>query len=46
MKVISFFKAYQFDTLPKSLKKEEMQPGDLIFYSASYFDPNVNLTIL
>jgi cell wall-associated NlpC family hydrolase len=30
--------AYQFDTLPKDLKFEEMRPGDLIFYSGTYFN--------
>ena len=30
---------YQFDTCPIDLKKEEMRPGDLIFYSAKYYDP-------
>eukprot|EP00828_Plagiopyla_frontata_P032251 TRINITY_DN42073_c0_g1_i1.p1 TRINITY_DN42073_c0_g1~~TRINITY_DN42073_c0_g1_i1.p1 ORF type:complete len:150 (-),score=26.31 TRINITY_DN42073_c0_g1_i1:102-551(-) len=34
----NYNQAYQFDTLPKTLKKEEMQPGDLRFYSAIYFD--------
>ena len=29
---------YQFDTLPIDLKKEEMKPGDLIFYSGTYFN--------
>ena len=30
--------AYQYDTLPIDLKFEEMQPGDLIFYSGIYFN--------
>jgi hypothetical protein len=30
--------AYQFDTLPIVLKEEEMKPGDLIFYSATYYN--------
>ena len=30
--------AYQYDTLPIDLKFEEMQPGDLIFYSGTYFN--------
>ena len=30
--------AYQYDTLPIDLKFEEMVPGDLIFYSAIYFN--------
>eukprot|EP00055_Hartaetosiga_balthica_P006143 m.18933 g.18933 ORF g.18933 m.18933 type:complete len:316 (-) comp5034_c0_seq1:937-1884(-) len=29
--------AYQFDTLPHSITKEEMKPGDLVFISGSYF---------
>ncbi|MBN3294667.1 TTL10 polyglycylase, partial [Polypterus senegalus] len=32
--------AYQYDTLPISLSAEEdMQPGDLVFVSGTYFDP-------
>ena len=31
--------AYQLDTLPIKLKQREMQPGDLIFYSAEYYKP-------
>ena len=30
---------YQFDTLPIDLEFEEMKPGDLIFYSATYYNP-------
>jgi cell wall-associated NlpC family hydrolase len=30
--------AYQVDTLPIALKFEEMKPGDLIFYSGTYFN--------
>ena len=30
--------AYQYDTLPVDLTFEEMKPGDLIFYSAIYFN--------
>jgi cell wall-associated NlpC family hydrolase len=30
--------AYQFDTLPIDLKFEEMKPGDLVFYSAIYYN--------
>ena len=30
--------AYQFDTLPINLKFEELQPGDLIFYSATFYE--------
>ena len=30
--------AYQFDTLPIVLKKEEMQPGDIVFYSGIYYN--------
>jgi len=30
--------AYQFDTLPINLKLEEMQPGDLVFYSATFYE--------
>ena len=33
--------AYQYDTLPIDLKFEEMQPGDLIFYSAIYSNPKL-----
>jgi hypothetical protein len=29
---------YQFDTLPVILKEEEMKPGDLIFYTGTYYD--------
>ena len=32
--------AYQYDTLPITLKYEELQPGDLIFYSGEYFNTN------
>ena len=28
---------YQFDTCAVQLTKEQLQPGDLIFYSATYF---------
>ena len=28
---------YQFDTLPIKLEFEELQPGDLVFYSGTYF---------
>jgi hypothetical protein len=31
---------YQVDTLPIVLKEEEMQPGDLIFYSAKLYNKN------
>ena len=31
--------SYQFDTLPLELKPEELKPGDLIFWSATYNDP-------
>ena len=31
--------AYQFDTLPINLEFHEMKPGDLIFYSATYYSP-------
>mmetsp|Transcript_32556 Transcript_32556/g.56332 ORF Transcript_32556/g.56332 Transcript_32556/m.56332 type:complete len:246 (-) Transcript_32556:1276-2013(-) len=30
--------AYQFDMLPQSIAFEDMKPGDLIFYSGTYFD--------
>lgn len=30
--------AYQFDTLPKDVTLEEMKPGDLIFYSGTYYN--------
>jgi len=33
---------YQYDTLPIDLKEEEMKPGDLIFYSATYFKKKKN----
>lgn len=29
----------QFDTLPRVLQLEELQPGDLVFYSGSYYNP-------
>eukprot|EP00696_Hemimastix_kukwesjijk_P003833 gnl/Hemi2/14710_TR4997_c0_g1_i1.p1 gnl/Hemi2/14710_TR4997_c0_g1~~gnl/Hemi2/14710_TR4997_c0_g1_i1.p1 ORF type:complete len:291 (-),score=34.09 gnl/Hemi2/14710_TR4997_c0_g1_i1:109-981(-) len=33
--------AYQFDTLPIRLESEkQLKPGDLIFYSATFYDPN------
>ncbi len=30
---------YMFDTLPISLQEEDMKPGDLVFISATYFNP-------
>ena len=30
--------AYQFDTLPVILKFEELQPGDLVFYTGIYYN--------
>lgn len=30
--------AYQYDVLPFEIKFDQMQPGDLIFYSAKYYD--------
>ncbi len=30
--------AYQVDTLPITLTLEQMKPGDLIFYSGTYFN--------
>jgi len=33
--------AYQFDTLPNEVPFEELKPGDLIFYSGTYFNPKV-----
>lgn len=30
---------YQYDTCPVDLKKEDLKPGDLIFYSAKYYNP-------
>lgn len=30
--------AYQFDMLPAAIPFEQMQPGDLIFYSATFYD--------
>lgn len=32
--------SYQYDTLPEELSQEEMLPGDLVFYSATYYDPS------
>lgn len=32
---------YQVDTLPIDLKEEEMKPGDLVFYSATYYNPRL-----
>jgi len=31
--------AYMYDTLPKSVHKKDMKPGDLVFVSAIYFNP-------
>lgn len=31
--------AYQYDTLPIELNEDEMKPGDIIFYSATYYSP-------
>ena len=34
--------AYQFDTLPdEGLTEEMLKPGDLIFYSATYYNPKI-----
>ena len=33
--------SYQFDTLPIELEEKELRPGDLIFYSADYFNPKI-----
>jgi hypothetical protein len=30
--------AYQYDTLPVVLNFEDLKPGDLIFYSGTYFN--------
>eukprot|EP00820_Chromera_velia_P017224 Cvel_26596.t1-p1 / transcript=Cvel_26596.t1 / gene=Cvel_26596 / organism=Chromera_velia_CCMP2878 / gene_product=hypothetical protein / transcript_product=hypothetical protein / location=Cvel_scaffold3187:14069-19003(+) / protein_length=254 / sequence_SO=supercontig / SO=protein_coding / is_pseudo=false len=30
--------AYQFDTLPRALSFEQMEPGDLVFYSGVYYN--------
>eukprot|EP00357_Protocruzia_adherens_P016339 CAMPEP_0115017808 /NCGR_PEP_ID=MMETSP0216-20121206/28364_1 /TAXON_ID=223996 /ORGANISM="Protocruzia adherens, Strain Boccale" /LENGTH=753 /DNA_ID=CAMNT_0002388749 /DNA_START=129 /DNA_END=2390 /DNA_ORIENTATION=+ len=30
--------AYQWDTLPNEIPLEEMKPGDLVFYTATYFN--------
>ena len=30
--------AYQYDTLPIDLKFEELKPGDLVFYSGTYYN--------
>lgn len=32
---------YQVDTLPIDLKEEDMKPGDLVFYSAIYYNPRL-----
>lgn len=29
---------YQYDILPEEITFEEMEPGDLIFYSATFYD--------
>lgn len=35
--------AYMFDTLPKSIDRlEDVKPGDLVFMSGIYFNPNSN----
>ena len=32
--------AYQYDTLPITIEsKDDMQPGDLVFIAATYFNP-------
>lgn len=33
--------SYQFDTLPKSIRFDELIPGDLIFYQGTYFNPKL-----
>ena len=39
--------AYQYDTLPISVEKiEDMKPGDLVFISATYFNPKSKLELL
>ena len=30
--------AYQFDTLPVEVPFEELKPGDLVFYSGTYYN--------
>lgn len=30
---------YQFDTCPIKLELKDMKPGDLIFYSATFYKP-------
>ena len=38
-KVGHWNQAYQYDTLPVALSAEQLRPGDLIFWSATYNDP-------
>lgn len=33
--------SYQYDTLPISIKFDEMKPGDLIFYQGTYLNPKL-----
>ena len=33
--------AYQYDTLPIDLKKDELKPGDLVFITATYYNPKM-----
>lgn len=37
--------AYQYDMLPAEIPFEEMQPGDLIFYSATFYDSKMKKQI-
>lgn len=32
---------YQYDILPDEIEFSQMQPGDLVFYSATFYDPKI-----
>lgn len=32
--------AYQYDILPNEITFDQLKPGDLVFYSATFYDPS------